>query len=473
MTPEHSWPKLTLGLFAVLAGVIAVKSYLDVDNDLFFHLVEGERIVEHGRIPLEEDLSFTAAGQPMVATEWLGQAVMHILFRAAGYHGLVIFHTMLVVGGLLLLWRTMEGASPGSRAFLLALTTMGLLPFCSVRLHYYTFLFFSAFLYWTRRWEEGASWPVWAMAASLLAWANIHGGFMAGWAILAAVCGLDLWKTRKAWSLAPLAAGTLACCIHPSGVKAFVYPIWFLFKAPPGRSLILEWLPVDFTEKPALAWLVMIACLAWAGIGSLKTRFPWALLTIGLLVEALRGRKLIPLFLFAAAATLAARTRQALPEPWMERSLRAGALVILLAFSWVVLRRAPALSFPDPAAGWERGYPKAAVEMIGRDYAGRRLFHTYAWGGYVLYKLSPGTKDFIDGRLEPFWEVLDKDYRTINEGRPGWRAVMEKHGIEVALIQPTSMLAHNLVADPAWKPVFSDRMAIMFVRPSAGQLRQP
>ncbi|MBI5624757.1 MAG: hypothetical protein HY924_13340 [Elusimicrobia bacterium] len=462
MTPDR--PRAAALLFAFLASVIAVKSYLDVDNDLFFHLVEGERIVTQGRMPLSEDLSFTAAGTPMVATEWLGQAVIHLVFRLAGYHGLVAFHTTPVTAALFLLWLTLEGAPYGARLFLLALTAMGLAGFYSVRIHYYTFLFFSAFLYWTRRWEDGASWAPWAMAGALLPWANTHGGFMAGWLVLAAVCGLDLWKSRSARSLLPLAVGTLACCLHPSGFKAFVYPVWFLFQAPPGRSLIMEWKPVDFTEKAALAWLAMIACLAWAGVGSVKTRFPWHLLTLGLLAEAVRGRKLIPLFLFAAAATLGLRSRAASLRPWQEKGLRAGGLATLLCLGWVVLARARSLPFPDPAAAWERGFPKAAVELVGRRYQGRRLFHTYGWGGYLIYKLSPATKVFIDGRLEPFWELLAKDYKTINEGGPGWRDLMKKHDIEVVLIQPTSMLAHLLAADPGWKPVYSDRMSILFSR---------
>ncbi|MBI5884414.1 MAG: hypothetical protein HZB91_15065 [Elusimicrobia bacterium] len=462
MTLER--PRTVALVFALLAGLIAVKSFQDVDNDLFFHLVEGERIVTQGRIPLSEDLSFTAAGRPMVATEWLGQTVIHLVFRAAGYNGLVAFHTLLVTAALILLWLTMEGASFGTRLFLLALTAVGLGGFYSVRIHYYTFLFFSAFLYWTRRWEEGAPWAPWAMAASLLPWANIHGGFMAGWAVLAAVCGLDFWRDRRPMSLAPLAAGTAACCVHPSGVTAFVYPIWFMFRSPPGRSMILEWKPVDFTEPPAVSWLFMIACLAWVGIGTLRTRFPWHLLTLGLLAEAVRGRKLIPLFLFAAAATLGRRGRAVEHKPWVERTLAAAAVVSLLSFGWVVLHRWRVLALPDPAAGWERGYPKAAVEMIEERYAGRRLFHTYAWGGYLIYKLSPGTKVFIDGRLEPYWDLIDKDYRSLNEGRPGWQDLLKKHAIEVVLIQPTSMLAHLLIREADWKPVYSDRTAILFVK---------
>ncbi|MBI4676649.1 MAG: hypothetical protein HY748_03625 [Elusimicrobia bacterium] len=474
MTIER--PKTTALLFALLGALIALKSYIDVDNDLFFHIVEGRRIVTEGRIPLAEDMSFTAAGQPMVATEWLGQAAVYLVFQAAGYNGLVVYHTLLVTAALCLLWLTLSGAAWEVRAFLLALTASGLMCFYSVRIHYYTFLFFSAFLYWTRRWEEGAAWAPWAMAAALMPWANTHGGFMAGWAVLAAVACLDAWRSRRLSALAPLAAGTAACCVHPSGVTAFVYPIWFLFRAPPGRSMILEWKPVDFTEAPALAWLAMVACLVWAGVGSVRTRFPWSLLTLGLLAEALRGRKLIPLFLFAAAATLGTRAqgRGPLPEegspgrgpagPGARRLLAAAAALIALSMGAVVLSRLSALSFPDPAASWERAYPKAAVELIARRHAGRRLFHTYAWGGYLIYKLHPGTKVFIDGRLEPYWDLLEKDYRTLVEGGPGWRELLEKHRVEVVLIKPTVMLAHLLVREKGWKPVYSDKTAIVFVR---------
>ncbi|MBI5209643.1 MAG: hypothetical protein HY927_06710 [Elusimicrobia bacterium] len=458
-------PRTIACVFAALGILIALKSCQEVDTDLFFHIKEGERIVTQGRLPLVEDYSFTAAGRPMIATEWLAQAVIYAVFRVSGYGGLVLYHTALLLATLLILWRLLGRASPwGARLFLLALTAFGLVNFYSVRIHYYTFLFIAAFLYWIRRWEEGEAWPPWAMAASLLPWANMHGGYMAGWVMLGAVCLLGTRRGGSLSALRPWAAGTAACCIHPSGVTAFVYPIWFLFSAPASRSLVLEWTPVNFTEVTAIPYAIALVCIAWTGLKGLENPFPWGGLTLAFMVVSLRGRKLLPLFLLSAAATLGLKAERHPPGPREERLLTGGAALLLAALGWVVLSRAGSLSWPNPAADWERGYPRAPVEMLAQRYPGRRLFHSYDWGGYLIYKLSPGTKVFVDGRLEPYWDILGKDYRPLIEGAPGWQGLLERHRIETVLIKPYTRLAHFLVEDKAWRAVYSDPMAILFVR---------
>jgi hypothetical protein len=103
------------------------------------------------------------------------------------------------------------------------------------------------------------------------------------------------------------------------------------------------------------------------------------------------------------------------------------------------------------------------------------MFNDYEWGGYLLWRLHPGNRVFIDGRVvrEP---VLD-DYVAIARadtalrgGRPAYKALLEDHGVDY-IIQPIHQAAGALqplmkviLNDPGWVPVYLDELACIFLR---------
>ena len=444
-----------------------------VDPDLFFHIKEGEKLIRQGRFPVVEEFSFTVPGKAMVATEWLADVEMYLVFSACGYAGLVVFHTLLLLAALAVLWRFLrDDVAPPMRYLFLSMAAFAFLNFVAVRVHAFTIFFLSLYLFWARLWDEGRRWAPWAMAGGLLVWVNLHGGFMLGWVLLGLVCLLRFKETLKSADLAPWAAGTLLCLVHPNGATAFVYPIWFMALPPVGRSLILEWKPLDFTQLSASPYLLIIGGLCWAGLGVQRRKFPWAALTLVLLVLALRSRKLLPLFSVTALATLGLRLRGTSLKARQGRFCAAGALGFLLAMSWLEWGLARARPWRD----WEGGYPRAAVEFFNARYAGRRLFHFYDWGGYLIYKLAPKTKVFIDGRLDPYWALLAGNYTDIIEARPLWKELLDAYAIEAALLPPTTRLAHALNEDSRWRAVYGDDKAVLFIRlpqPSQSAGRAP
>lgn len=452
--------RLPASFFAFLGLLFSLHMFAHVDPDLFFHIKEGEKLIEQGRFPLTEEFSFTAPGKAMVATEWLAHAEIYSIFQAFGYSGLVFVHTLLFLAALVVLFHFLKGDVPEpTRYFLVSLAAFALLNFVAVRAHVFTILFMSLFLLWIRRWEEGKRWAPWAMAGSLLFWVNVHGGFMAGWGMLLLVCLLSFKQSRKTSDLAPIALGTFLCFLHPNGPTAFVYPLWFMVLPPDGRSIILEWMPLDFAQASATPYLLILGVLCLVGLGGLRRKFPWAALTLGLLLLSLRGRKLLPLFSLTAIAALGLSLRQTALKKWQTRLSAVGAVAVLLALSALEVGFARGKPWRD----WEGAYPKAAAEFFAGHYAGRRLFHDYSWGCYLIYKLAPATKVFIDGRLDPYWSLLG-DYSVMMEGRPGWRALLDSWAIEAALVSPNTPLAQLLGEDRRWRSVYRDPKAVLYIR---------
>lgn len=457
------WSALVL---AAVAALFFFRMRVHVDPDLFFHLRDGAGVLA-GRLPLAEEYSFTRAGKPMVATEWLSSASFAALFRLGGYPLLAAFNVLLLTGALWLMTRVWDEDGPpeAARALLAALAAFALLNFALAKVQNFTFFCFALHLYWARRRERGARWAPWAMAASLAVWANLHGGFMLGWVILGGLCALDFLKTRRAAALAPWAAGTFACFLHPNGATAFAYPIWFLFAAPAGRSLVVEWRPLQFVPSAAPYALVLAAALL-ARVDRLSARLPWAFLGFVFLVMGLRARKMLPFFVFVECAAAGLALSGARFDRVRARLALGAALAVLGAIGVVEASEARALAPYGPISDWEREYPRAAAERFAARDAGRRLFHAYEWGGYLLYKLPPGNRVFIDGRLDPYWTLLG-DYQTLMGAAPGWRGLIDGYRVEAALVPPASALARALKGEPGWTAAGTDGRAVLFERSAA------
>ena len=448
---------LAVALFAAVGFLAAAKMCQDVDNDLFWQLKDGERVMREHRLPVSEDYSFTMAGREMVATEWLAEALAYEVYSAGGYAALVAVHTALFLLAFALLLALLRRRLPLLESLcLLSLASLAFLNFYGVRAQNWTFLLLALFLYGCALWEDGDARVPWAMAALLLPWANLHGGFMLGWAILAVLCLRRAWESRSLAALAPWGLGTVLCCVHPNGITALVYPLWFMAAPPASRGRILEWRPTNFGEPSALPYLLLLVLLLWTGLEGIEGRFPWGGAALVLAVLALRGRKLLPAFTLAAAAALSYKLRGA--SAGARRLLLPLAALSLGVMGWVVFSR------PIGPLDLERSFPRQAAELIGSRYPGRRVFNDYDWGGYLIFKLFPGNKIFVDGRLDPYWALLPGDYATIMQEGPGWRKLIDDYGVTVALLKPTDRLAEGLSQDPAWRMAYADRLSVLFVR---------
>ena len=72
----------------LVAAAYAVMVPFDTDGDLWWHIRTGEHLLETHDWPRVDPFSFTAAGAPWMAAEWLGDVVLALGARAGGLRGL-------------------------------------------------------------------------------------------------------------------------------------------------------------------------------------------------------------------------------------------------------------------------------------------------------------------------------------------------------------------------------------------------
>ena len=105
------------------------------------------------------------------------------------------------------------------------------------------------------------------------------------------------------------------------------------------------------------------------------------------------------------------------------------------------------------------------------------MFNTYEYGGYLIWRLWPAERTFIDGRA--LSESVFQDYARIlynhdaSDGLPSGEDLLNRYGVQVIVMNtfeyasgPVYLLAPAL-ADPAqtaWKLVYNDPQALVFMR---------
>ena len=100
------------------------------------------------------------------------------------------------------------------------------------------------------------------------------------------------------------------------------------------------------------------------------------------------------------------------------------------------------------------------------------MFNTYEYGGYLIWRLWPGQRTFIDGRA--LSESVFQDYARIlynhdaSDGMPSGEDLLNRYGIQVIVMNtfeyatgPVYVLAP---AQTAWKLVYNDPQALVFMR---------
>src|SRR5947209_2395091 len=85
---------LVIWLFLMLAG----RGNAFRDPGSLWHIVVGERILQQRQLMYTDPFSFTCAGQPWIAQQWLGEVALALLHRLGGLDAILVFTSTLLAG---------------------------------------------------------------------------------------------------------------------------------------------------------------------------------------------------------------------------------------------------------------------------------------------------------------------------------------------------------------------------------------
>ena len=514
--PRAALPLRTLSAVLTFGAIGSMAVSTARDPDVFWHLRTGRWIWAHHSVPKADQFSWTAPGRRWIAHEWLTEALYASLHSAFGWVAIAVLSALLITVGWMFVHATCLriGAGPVAASVATLLAAIASLHTWGTRPQMIS-LMFVAVTAWllacastgstgttriTGFEQAGPGGPMnnahghekrllFAVPMMLL-WANLHGGYIFGvamlWAFTVSVAAERLLRRVNgvsrfvSWrhgagpdaslvrtALLATVAATAVTLINPNGVDGFTYPFSYL-GSNASTKYVIEWFAPDFSRAQYWPFALVAILFAVAVLRQLRTVSTY-LLTIGLpfAVLGFQSVRNITQFVIVAAPVLALLFSKAAAEqrPSHPDDRKITAIVGTMMGAAVVVLSASTLTASANATVQAKEFPVAATKQLAiLARAGEvRMFNQYDWGGYIMLA-SPELKVFVDGRPDMYGDRFIDRYMSTWWLRSGWKHRLDEDGVNTVIANPKADIIRELTKDPAWKEAYADPVAVILQR---------
>ncbi|HEY4300231.1 MAG TPA: hypothetical protein VGM73_05125 [Candidatus Didemnitutus sp.] len=480
------------GLVAAVAAFAWLRFSDNIaDNDLWGHVLYGERNLAAGAIERTDPFSWTATGQPWINHEVLAEIALGGAHRVGGATGLWLL--MIALSAATVLWALRQGAAGDTdqrwAAVLLLGASVNFIALgCAARPQLFTLLALVA-LFSALRGFFGGRLAAGSMLPPLFAlWANAHGGFLAGLLVLvvAAVSEIALlvvprlagaipfappsWRPGWMRIAATTVISILAVALNPWGLGLLR---WTIASVALARPHITEWQPMALNAGNAAFFIVLVLSAAgW--IVSRRPRRLWEAAALALLAAmAVASRRHAPLFGLANLILTPRHLADAF-DRIRGRIASLRRLAVQPAFQWVtgIALAAAAISSVRASMAAPREhpwsievprdeYPVAAIAFIRAQHLNGNMLTFFDWGQQVIWELPDNPVSF-DGRLDTVYspEIMEAHW-ALSAGQRITPALHLERA-RVALL-PTESGGIDLLRAAGWKLLYRDPLASVLV----------
>ncbi|MDH5326562.1 MAG: hypothetical protein OEZ68_09210 [Gammaproteobacteria bacterium] len=494
-SPAGQWKLLSL-LFLCL--VFLFHSYPLGLSDFWWHMNNGRWIWDTLSLPSTDPFTYSYARDDdirrvvILKAYYLGQVSFYFVHSLLGIWGLLFYKTLLLLVPYILLLKYLRYRDVDPVFAILLLCP---LPFIIFRLdelrpHIFSFIGAVWVFYLLERFidalKAGQRPHQYAVLIPIvmLAWANLHRGFIIGWVILFTYLFFAIIHSiRGKNSLTPqqlklliivCSTGILITLLNPNGANAFLAN--FVELKGPFMQVIDEFFPLWKYSKLYQAWHIFFGCVAitlltayffWQAFirGTSRPQAVHLVLAAGFAYEGFatfRFSHFLCFLLLAIGAKYYAQTSHELVQKHRKVFVSLLLVSLFVLGSFAILRSAV---WKGPL---ETAYiPQKAVEFIQKNRPAENLFNAFEYGGYASWALSPQYKIFIDQR--------NLDYSVYKEYGRAWNGdyadVFNKYQVNTVLFylqQPVlgrvPRLVKRLLIDNNWQVVYVDRLSIVLIK---------
>jgi hypothetical protein len=451
---------LTFALAAALAAfaLAAFSPGLLNDGDTYWHIRAGEWMITHSAVLRSDVFSYTASGNSWHTQEWLAEIAMALSWRAGWpcVHLLFAGCAGLTAGVVAFFVRKRTGFIPALLTVVLGLACVtGNLLARPHMLALPLLAIWTAGLAAAR--EQNKSPSCWLIAVMPL-WANLHGSFVFGLALAAALAieAITLSEQRKkaalGWSVFLLGA-TASAMITPFGFHTLLFP--FQLSAMQGLGHIGEWRASDFSQISPFV-LALLATLFVLGRGQVKVPPLRLLLLLGLTALALLHARHQMLLGVTAPILLAGALASTWPSDGNSQPPVFAAFAMLALMGLTAVRLALPVTREDDAAS-----PVSALAHVPRFVRETPVLNDYSFGGYLIWN---GVKPFIDSRADLYGDIFLENYATIvSPDKDALAAALVFHHVRWTIFPRQAPVAKLLDATPGWRRFYADKLAVVHV----------
>jgi hypothetical protein len=499
--------RLAAAILFIAVFAMAVRA--PADSDTWWHLQAGRVTLDSGRILQTDFFSHTRYGSRWINHSWLSQVVLYSLFDHFSYAGLGLWMGAVVMVAFIFVYLQMEG-DVFTRAFIVILAAATSAVVWSARPQLFSLLLTAvvAYLLYLFKWR-GLN-RLWLLPPLFILWANLHAGYALGFMLLAAFIAGEVlnhflalvpsagsghrspgddpvveWRGIGLVVLVSLLSALLLV-LNPNTTRMWTY---YLETVRIGalQDFIQEWQSPNFHHLYTHPFIwTLLATLAAMGLSGRRVDGTDLAMVGGFAYAALMaGRNFGPFALVAApvlsrhvTATLTRWTTAARERGWLNVSRRPAPTPALAAVNWGLLVLIVTLAVVKvylplrPAFNEQaqrESLPVGAVEWIQAHRPEGEMFNEYNWGGYLIWRLWPDYRVFVDGRTDLYGDEFLRQYLDARLGQPGFEETLAAYDVNLVLTYPDDALSAQLACAGNWEEVYRDEVAAIWVREEAGQ----
>jgi len=469
------------------------------DYDFWWHLETGKYIVENRSLPQSDLFAYTSHEEPtkikslILKGYWLSQAIFFKVYNQWDLKGIIILRSLLLMLFLLLIFLTVKKQGLSDLPALLMVTGVFFLAikFTGERPQQFTFLFFSLSMYLLEDFRITRSKKILLLPLAILLLANMHPGYIVCILLLSLYLlgeGVLLVRRKgpvdKGFKLlfSVWVSALILSFFNPNGFS--VFRMMLAHGAQASGSGIVEFMPTfsaytNYYSQPDYTYIgfLLLSLLSLRYIR--KIGLVHVLVLITFTVMSMVSLRYLIFYMCAAAPILSRVILYAAEEKYINSFFRGlktrEGLLYGLAFilgAVLVFSEIPAFARYEFTENATFAAPKGAADFLNSQEIYGNMFNEYGFGGYLIWRLYPDKKVFIDGRnLEN--GVYD-EYNAIiiasSEHNRLWTDLLKKHGITYIIMPPLTPrgeiypIVEKLIDMDEWALIYSDHFALVFLK---------
>ncbi len=480
-----SQSKTSIIISCCAMAVLAVAVFLHQvgNSDIFWQLKTGELTMKTGSVPTKDPFSFTREGKRWIDQEWLSGIIFHLTEKRLGFEGLSLLSVVLgasLCSILFLAFFYSSGSLERSMIFCTAAIFLSAFRLQLMRPEIFGFIFFASFLMiLSKNKNPGIKSLAYLIPLQIL-WTNMHGS-----ALLGPVLAFFMIEgiSKKIIFVALLLTATAA---SPFGTDAITFPASHMLS---GFTIgnVSDWkrpvISLSHLDIPAVGAIALALVAAFLAITKRKFDIGLIVISSASLFAGMRSARFLPFAIISSLFLISSTCKKNGHKPSILK-IPLIAVLITIFSATAYIDGIPYSAFVDSGRTYlEKGrpggigideamLPSDAASFIEKHLRGGRIFNDMGYGGYLIYRLWPQEKVFIDTRTELYGDEFIKEYSDALFSESAFDTLVSKYRLSHVIYDKRQILAEGgplkfLVGKVGWRPVFESGNAVIFIKMKA------
>lgn len=474
------------------------------DNDLWWHMEYGEYMVKnHTLIPDHTLYSWTVADPNWIYNTFISQIYFYLVYQLGGYTALHISHYLffaLII--LLFLYYNRSIGQPLNHAHIFAIALIIVLNHLSAsnlrpELFSHLFIVVAPFIYFYSIVKKKNIFYLYPLL--FVVWVNTHGVFVFGlfFVTLAFIGELLNFRFFKKYSIGRELLKKFAISVLLSYIVLLINPYGIKWLT----SIVVNLTDVQFMKQamrlaayqsifkfahPA-RYILVGMCVSYVAAGIYiwrKKRYfnpaLWLINIVFMYISFKYGRSCYyysPIWYFSFfyyfSSTLpnyAGKTKIIIASDtsYLKQKLAPILLVSMILFSSSTIHESIyyAKQYRWLGFGLCEYMPDKIADFLKKHKLEGPMYNSYEIGGFLLWKLYPDYKVFIDPRHGPYKKIITDENTMFTNGQ-GFNEFISKYPFKIAVVKlEWVVLVRKFFTSPDWKLVYFDESAALFAHKS-------